>query len=255
MKRLIFNFNRALLDKVLKDGLYPQTIHLFHHYFNDENTYLKEFIGFAQGKGYVIRGYNYEQKPGEKVIYLSFDDNYDAWNKLALVLKEIGASCTFFINLAPNLMTERLAKAYYNSLGLQNGKPIGLDQISNLIYEGFDFGNHGLSHVPFSNLQLSHVKTDLDLNRNFFQQHFGTPLTNVAFPYGSMRYFKTEWIDAIAKEFGTIYAGHPLFQTKNDDKLVFRAPLYTDESFEFNLKIHRVTQIKPNLTFGKSLIG
>ena len=255
MKRLIFNLNRALLNQVLKDGLYPETIHLFHHYFKDDNNYLKEFVRFAQNQGYAVKGYNYEQKPGEKVVYLSFDDNYEAWYTLAQVLKEEEASCTFFINFAPNLMTDGLIKAYYNSLGLPNGKPIGLDRISDLIQEGFDFGNHGLSHVPFGNLQLSHVQTDLDLNRSYFQQHFGATLTNVAFPYGSMRYFRKEWVDAIAEEFGTIYAGHPLFQTKKGDKLVFRSPLYTDESFEFNLKIHRVTNINPNLTFGKSLIG
>ncbi|KQC30598.1 polysaccharide deacetylase family protein [Flagellimonas eckloniae] len=255
MKRLIFNLNRTFLYKILKDGLYPETIHIFHHYFKDGNNYLKEFIRFVQHKGYTIRGYDYEQKPGEKVVYLSFDDNYESWYKMAQTLKEEGATCTFFINFAPNLMNDSLVSAYYNSLGLPNGRPIGLDQISDLIHEGFDFGNHGLSHVPFNNLQLSHVKTDLDLNRNFFKQQFGAKLTNVAFPYGSMRYFKKEWIDEISKEFGTIYAGHPLFQVKKNDNIVFRSPLYVSESFEFNLKIHRVTFINPNLTFGKSLIG
>lgn len=255
MKRLIFNLNRSFLDTILKDGSYPQTIHIFHHYFKDENSYLKQFIQFAQSKGYAIRGYNHEQKPGEKVVYLSFDDNYEVWHKMAQMLKEEGATCTFFINFAPNVLSTGLINAYYNSLGLPFGKPIGLDQISNLIKDGFDFGNHGFSHVPFSNLQLSHVKTDLDLNRSFFQKHFGAELTNVAFPYGSMRYFKNEWIEEIGKEFGTIYAGHPLFQDKKNKKIVFRSPLYVSESFEFNLKIQRITQIKPSLTFGKSLIG
>ncbi|WP_167963345.1 polysaccharide deacetylase family protein [Saonia flava] len=252
---MIFNFNRVFFDKILKDGVYPQTIHIFHHYFKDENAYLKEFIRFAQNKGYVIRGYNYNQKTGEKVVYLSFDDNYETWYEMAQMLKEEGATCTFFINFAPNLMSDGLINAYYNSLGLINGKPIGLDKISDLIQQGFDFGNHGLSHVTFSDLQLSHVKTDLDLNRNFFQRHFEAKLTNVAFPYGSMRYFKKEWIDEISEEFGTIYAGHPLSQTENNDKFVFRSPLYISESFEFNLKIQRISNIKPSLTFGKSLIG
>lgn len=255
MKRLIFNLNRIFLDKVLTDGIYPQTIHLFHHYFKDENNYLIEFIRFAQQKGYVIRGYDYEQKHDEKVVYLSFDDNYEVWHKMAAMLKEEGARCTFFINFAPNLMGGKLISAYYNSLGLPNGKPIALDQISELIHQGFDFGNHGLTHIPYGKLRLPHVKTDLDLNRNIFQKHFGLTLKSVAFPYGSMRYFKKEWIGEISKEFGTIYAGHPLFQDKNDNKIVFRSPLYTTESFEFNLKIQRVTHINPKLTFGKSLIG
>ena len=255
MKRLIFNLNRTLLDKILKDGIYPQTVHIFHHYFKDNNKYLIEFIRFAKKEGYAIKGYDYEQKQGEKVLYLSFDDNYEAWYKMAQLLREEGVSCTFFINFAPNLMSDALIKEYYGSLGLPNGKPLALDQVSELMQAGFNFGNHGLAHMPYSNLQLSHVKTDLDLNRNFFQQQFGAKLTNVAFPYGSMRYFKKEWIDEVSREFGTIYAGHPLFQSKKDDKLVFRSPLYTSESFEFNLKMQRVSSIDPNLTFGKSVIG
>lgn len=255
MKHLIFNLNRTFLDNVLKGGLYPPRIHLFHHYFKDDNNYLKDFIRFAQKKGYLIRGYNYEQKPGEKVIYLSFDDNYETWHKMAQMLKQEDAYCTFFINFAPNLMGEGIMDAYYNSLGLPNGKPISLEQISQLIDDGFDFGNHGLSHLPYSELRLSHVKTDLALNQFFFQKHFGQKFTTVAFPYGSMRYFKKVWIDEINVEFGTIYAGHPLFQFKNDNKIVFRSPLYIDESFEFNMKIQRVTQVNPKYTFGKSVIG
>jgi len=255
MKRWIFNFNRTFLDKILKDGVYPKTIHLFHHYFKDESNYLINFIRFAHEKGYIVKGYDHIQEQGEKVVYLSFDDNYESWYEMAQLLKEEGARCTFFINLAPYLMSNSQLNAYYESSGLPSGKPIKLDQISELIQEGFDFGNHGLSHIPYGQVKLSHVKTDLDLNRNYFQEHFRIKLTNVAFPYGSMRYFKNEWIDEISTEFGRIYAGHPLYQPKKNDQLVFRSPLYVDQSFEFNLKLQKVKWLNPILTLGKSLIG
>ncbi|NQZ43237.1 MAG: polysaccharide deacetylase family protein [Flavobacteriaceae bacterium] len=255
MKRLIFNFNRSLLNSVLGNGKYPDTIHIFHHYFNDGNDYLVRFIDYAQAKGYLVKGYDHQQQEGEKVIYLSFDDNYAAWVELAASLKKVGANCTFFTNFAPNLMSDRMVSAYYNSLGLSDGRPVALDQVARLLEQGFDFGNHGMSHVPFGNLQRSHVITDLELNRSFFKDRFGSDLKNVAFPYGSMRYFKKEWVKTISAEFGTVYAGHPLYQTKKGNDLVFRAPLYASEGFEFNLKIHNVKRIDPKFTLGKSLIG
>jgi peptidoglycan/xylan/chitin deacetylase (PgdA/CDA1 family) len=191
LQRSLRNFHWRFCRRPLPDrlGVY------FHTLETDERPAFAEAMQWIQARGYRFVG------PGEfltatgRVCYVSFDDNFQAWHAALPFFAELGVRATFFLNTCvlrgectPETMREFCRTINYR----REFTPLSRDEIRELHAAGHWIGAHTHSHVALSRVSRTEAMEDLGKNKSILESIAGSPVTDVAFPFGLPRFFSRE---------------------------------------------------------------
>lgn len=119
--------------------------------------------------------------PDGKWVKLTFDDGYHSWYEHAKdILSQYNYTATMFLS------TAYVAGSYGNSDSsfVANDRPLAWSEIRSLSDSGWSVQAHGHTHPKWSYMHLDDVKQELEICRTEIEQHIGTVVDKVAFPYG-----------------------------------------------------------------------
>ena len=71
----------------------------------------------------------------------------------------------------------------------QNNIFLGWEQIKKMGGNGIAFGNHGMSHTPFSVMDEDEQKDEIIRSKNILEQHISQDFLPFAYPFGQKRDF------------------------------------------------------------------
>jgi peptidoglycan/xylan/chitin deacetylase (PgdA/CDA1 family) len=152
--------------------------------------------------------------PYGKYCMLTFDDGYLSWHRYARdILAEYSFTATAFISTA-----------YINELydlpdfSLDEAdRPLTWEEIKDLSDQGWSIQAHGHYHHRWANLPTEDLAEDIFICKNLIEQHIGTPVNYVAYPYGVYSSRTLRLLDKIGVSAG--YSVHDGMLTPSADIL------------------------------------
>ncbi len=133
------------------------------------------------GEETLLRIAGGERNPGEKEIFLTFDDGYAELLDTAVpLLMERKIPAHFFI------VTSYVGQENKWELPLpgRRFRHLSWEEIEQLCREGFTMGSHTCSHSDLTRLPPEAVKRELRRSRQEIEEHLGVRVRTVSFPFG-----------------------------------------------------------------------
>jgi peptidoglycan/xylan/chitin deacetylase (PgdA/CDA1 family) len=148
---------------------------------------------------------NDQPSDGRPVVSLTFDDGYADNHEFVLPrLAAAGLSATFFltagfVELDPSVL-DRLSHLQRVDPGVI--KPLGWEQIREMIDAGMEIGAHGYSHANLANLPDTQLKHELTHSKRVIEDRLGQSIRMMAYPFGRPRVHFTKQVTQAAQGAG-----------------------------------------------------
>ncbi|MEZ5844916.1 MAG: polysaccharide deacetylase family protein [Hyphomicrobiaceae bacterium] len=197
LKRSLFSVvrgtHRALARRALPDRLAI--------YFHDlpESTWsqFSEAVGYFKALGYrfVTIDEFVSARPGDKIVWLSFDDNHAVWWRALPLFEELGVRASFFVNSGPleTVVCPKMLRAYYDRIDHHGERvPLSVSQTVDLVRAGHAIGCHSAWHYPLAELCPTRWRDEIAGSKARLEEVIGTTVKDLAFPYGMRRFFSTQ---------------------------------------------------------------
>lgn len=155
--------------------------------------------------------------PYGKYCMLTFDDGYLSWHRYArAILAEYGFTATAFIS------TAYVGELYdLPDFALdETDRPLTWHEIRSLSDYGWSIQAHGHYHHRWTALSNEELSDDILACKNLIEQHTGTPVNYVAYPYGVYSTRILHLLQKIGIKAG--YSVHDGILTPSAD--IFRSP-------------------------------
>jgi peptidoglycan/xylan/chitin deacetylase (PgdA/CDA1 family) len=212
----------------------------------------------SQGYSFVSPG-EFLTAPG-KVCSVSFDDNFKAWHDALPLFNVLGVRAAFFINTCV-LRGECSAAEMERYTAVINYRrefiPLSRQDILEMHGAGHWIGSHTHSHVALSRVSPQTAEDEMRRNRGILEDITGSPVTDLAFPFGMPRYFSPAAKEiAVRLGFKTIaWAVAGMLHHQGDPFAIHRTQWNFDMNEEDNVKIMQVDgRLFVKLT-GRSPVG
>jgi len=254
--QVIRDFHILLLKKPL-----PARIALyFHEIKHDELEKLEEIITFYINNGYNFVGPKEFIDSKKKVIFISFDDNYLSWIKVAELLAKKNIYATYFINTGPlrNIATISEINNYANRIKYTSElKTLSSEEIKHIYELGHIIGGHTHNHYNLNNMELSDAVVEIKINKQLLEDIIQTEITSFSFPYGMRRHFNTK-LKNYCLEIGykVICNATPgLLYSQQEINNIYRTPWHLNKSLNYNMENIQIDGRLFERITGRSAIG
>ncbi|HEX2748631.1 MAG TPA: polysaccharide deacetylase family protein [Verrucomicrobiales bacterium] len=197
----------------------------------------------TQGYSFVSPG-EFLTAPG-KVCLVSFDDNFKAWHDALPFFNALGLQAAFYTNTCV-LRGESSAaeeERYCRVINYQRPfVPLSRQDIQEMHSAGHWFGAHTHSHVALSRVSPQVAEDELKRNRDILEDITGSPVTDMAFPFGLPRFFSPAARDvAVRVGFKTIaWATSGMLHHQGDPLMIHRTQWNYGMSETDNARIMQV---------------
>jgi peptidoglycan/xylan/chitin deacetylase (PgdA/CDA1 family) len=259
-KAVIFSIIRNLHLLLAHRGLPRKIAVLLHSLESAHYTEFSAFVNYFKGLGYRFCTPDEYITDKDKLLFLSFDDNYKSWFNALGLLDRLGVKATFFLNTLPiddhaDLTT---IEDYYTRIGC-NGQLRGLStaDIRAISEAGHIIGCHSHSHYDLGSLPYDRAIQEIRVNREILEEIIGSPVWHLAYPFGMRRHFSRA-LRAWCRQarFRTVSNGIPgCLHGRVDRFNIFRNQWIFSRSIEQNQKLLGVDgRLFARLT-GRSAIG
>jgi peptidoglycan/xylan/chitin deacetylase (PgdA/CDA1 family) len=176
-------FSRPLPERL---GVY------FHALDAHEHEAFSSAIRWIKSRGYsFVAPGEFLTAPG-RVCSVSFDDNFKGWHDALPLFDSLGLRAAFFTNtcvLRGECSASDVAR-YCSVIGYSREfVPLSRQDIREMHAAGHWFGSHTHSHAALSRVSPQAAEDELQRNRGILEDIIGTPVTDLAFPFGLPRYF------------------------------------------------------------------
>lgn len=174
----------------------PDALAIYFHEMDDwQMPKLDEALSFFASEGYRTvspRGFVSPGKPGDKRLFLSFDDNFRGWHRALPLLERHGARCTFYLNTGmirdiagPSEIAGYFARIDYEG----DDTTLSRAEILDLHRAGHTIGCHTRTHPVLT--RLPHALWDEEILRckSEVEELTGAPVHDFSFPFGMRRHF------------------------------------------------------------------
>ncbi len=198
--------------------------------------------------------------PGERCVFVSFDDNYRSWYDAIPVLAEEGVRVTFYVNTCA--LRDRSGTveidAYYDRLGVTGPRvPLSTDELRALDAAGHTIGTHTHSHRALTGLPHEVAMADIRRGKEELEAILGKEVRHFAYPYGMRRHFDDELRAACASiGFTTIANAIPGLQHVGQSPLsINRSGWRFDRPVATNRRLLCVDGSRFEAMTGRSAVG
>ncbi|MBF0454239.1 MAG: polysaccharide deacetylase family protein [Magnetococcales bacterium] len=192
MKKLLLHAVRSLHLVFLNPAL-PTRLAIYLHALEAENyRAFEEFVTYFRGLGYRFCRVDEFHATSDKVILLSFDDNYRSWFDAIDLLEQLEVKALFFINTLPTLKQtdDQTISGYYDRIAHHGERiPLTMAQIQALHQGGHTIGCHGHSHFNMAQLPFEQAVQEIQSNRQQLETIIGEAVNHLSYPFGMRRHF------------------------------------------------------------------
>lgn len=164
----------------------------FHELDKSQHVQFKALVSHFLTLGYKFVFYDEFLKSHDKVICLSFDDNYYSWYESLELLDALGIKVTFFVNTLPlrDKANKAIINDYFERICFQGDrKTLSSNEINEIASCGHRIGCHTHSHFNLSKVKYATAVDDIKINKDILESILGTTINSFAFPYGMPRFF------------------------------------------------------------------
>lgn len=226
-------FKRGLFDIVRKShqvmGLkpLPRKLGIYFHAlerhdwpaFYNGMSYLKQ-LGYRSVDALTFA----TDTTGDRLMYVSFDDNYRTWYEALSMFEELDITATFFTNTLPfrDIADDTTIADYFDRIAHHGDRTtMTRDELRALHAAGHRIGCHSHSHFQLSQLPSNVWEDEIVACRTRLEEIIGAPVDDFAFPFGMRRHFSDALRDYCRDMgFKTISAATPgLLQTGDIDPM------------------------------------
>lgn len=243
---------------------FPLKVSIYFHYVREQEfeTILR-IVNYFKKKGYEIACPNtFVNSPTKKMLFLSFDDNYGSWIKLAEFLSLNLIYGTFYVNsgviLDFSTLDERIN--YFKRIrhNLKDQSVLTASDVIKIKKLGHNIGGHTSDHYPLTMITLKDSFNQIISDKKRLEHIINENVIDFSFPFGMPKFFNNELKEyCLSIGYETIAKAVPcmLYKSEKDKCIINRTNWRFNESFEHNLnnlKINAQTFID---VIGKSPIG
>lgn len=198
---------------------------------------------------------------GEKLFFVSFDDNYRSWHASRGVFDALQLRATFYVNTLPlrERSDETTIAAYFDRIRFSGDRQtLSEGELLALARDGHTIGCHSHSHFMLSSLAPAHWADEIDRSKHILEDLVGAAVVHFAYPFGMRRCFSPQ-LDAYCRSIGfrSVAAATPgmLHAPVRPDALIQRSGWRFDDNPDRNLTDLRIDgRLFERLT-GRSPIG
>ena len=220
----------------------------------------RQMVEHFQDAGYRFVGPDAFLEAEDRVVFLSFDDNYRCfWTALPL-LEELGVVATFYVNTCAfrGRACQAEIDAYFDRLHFFGERvPLSIAELHEIAAAGHVVGAHGHSHRILAVLPATEARADIERSKRLLQDLTGQEVAHFSYPYGMRRHFNED-LRAFCRSIGfrTIANAIPgmQFATRSADRIQ-RSVWRLNAPIDVNLDNLRVDgRLFQGLT-GRSAVG
>lgn len=185
-------------------------------------------------------------KPGEKRLFVSFDDNFRGWHAILPLLERHRVRCTFYVNTGlmrdvadASSIADYFARIRYGGADTTLSRA----EIREMHAAGHNIGCHTHTHPVLSRLPRDRWDAEIVRCKGEVEDLTGAAATDFSFPFGMRRHFSSELRDYCAEVgFRTVATGLSGLQhvSRVDPLSTHRTKWCLDSSLEDNLARLRV---------------
>lgn len=263
MKALALNFIRQSHLRFAQRDLPSRLAIYFHELEKAQIPAFTDAVSYFKDLGYrCVDARSYaSSEAGEKLLFLSFDDNFKSWHESLDALTKVSASCTFYVNsgvfrdeASPGEISDYFDRIKYYGDRLT----LARSELRDIADCGHTIGCHTHSHAQLSKTPRENWHAEILVSKNILEGISEQAIQDFSIPYGMRRHFSDDlrsYCNSIG--FKTIVVGIPSqhHAEKVDPLQIYR----TVWKFELSLKDNIANlQIDGRLyakLFGRSAIG
>jgi peptidoglycan/xylan/chitin deacetylase (PgdA/CDA1 family) len=239
----------------------PRQVALYLHAIEDHAwPAFHAMVEHFQYAGYRFVGPDALSATEDRVVFLSFDDNYRSFWRALPVLERLDVVATFYINTCA--FRDRVGRteidAYFDRLHFHGERvPLSVAELREIAAAGHVVGAHGHTHRMLAALPAAEARKDIRTSKQLLEDLLGEEVAHFSYPYGMRRHF-TESLRAFCRDIGfrTIANAIPgmQFAPRRADRIQ-RSPWRLDAPLAVNLDNLRVDgRLFERLT-GRSAVG
>lgn len=204
-------FKPFVLDAIAKvhltffQGELPDTVAIyFHEVEPEQRERLDEALSFFVREGYrtILPGELASPgKPGDKRLFLSFDDNFSGWHGILELLERHDTRGTFYLNTGPirDRADPSTIANYFTRISYGGADTtLSRAEIRDLHAAGHNIGCHTRSHPRLSKLPRDLWDDEILRCKAELEELVGEPVVDFSFPFGMRRHFSPELRDYCA---------------------------------------------------------
>lgn len=245
----------------MSKGQLPNKIALyFHEVKRDEFDKLEAIINLFKNNEYNFVGSEEFVRSTNKVIFLSFDDNYFSWVNTAEQLAKKNILTTFFINTSP--LRDTASKSEISNYAERINYKYELKTLSSneikYIYDlGHYIGGHSHSHFNLNKISFNDAIVEIEKNKQMLEDIIKNNITAFSYPYGMRRFFNTDLRNYCLKiGYSMICNAIPGMQFSIQERTnIFRTPWHLEKKIEYNMDNIKIDGRYFELITGRSAVG
>ncbi|MBI1383822.1 MAG: polysaccharide deacetylase family protein [Rhizobiales bacterium] len=266
MKSAIFNLVRASHTLLAMRSL-PRRLGLcFHELEPDQYPQFRAAIQYLKAHGYrcvtpAELVDDCDEEAGDRLLLVTFDDNYRCWHQALPLLDELDVQATFYVNTLPfrDLADAETITAYYDRNAFQRDRvPLTRRELVEIRASGHVIGCHTHSHFDLGRLPQIMWDSEIAQNKTMLENIIGEEVVDFSWPYGMRRNFNED-LRAYCASIGLkrIAASTPglLHTTAIDPLNIPRTRWLLDKPLEHNLVDVRVDGRLFESITGRSAVG
>jgi peptidoglycan/xylan/chitin deacetylase (PgdA/CDA1 family) len=260
VKRAAFGLIRQFHFLFADRGL-PSKVALYLHSIEPQHHAAFEAMvrGFKEA-GYRFCGPADYVAAKDKVVFASFDDNYEAWYDALPFFDQLKERFTFYVNTLP--LADRADGAtisdYFSRLRhTGEWKPLSSDQLRFIHRAGHVIGTHSHSHFDLASLPFDQAVEEIRVGRAGLEEITGAPVRHLSFPFGMRRHF-SDHLRAWCRENGFLTVSNAVpggLHAPTDPFNLHRTLWDFGRAHEMNERILRVDGRLFERWTGKSAVG
>lgn len=128
----------------------------------------------------------------ERVIMVSFDDNYRSWHRALPLLEQLELRATFYVETGP--LTASLGDRSLDGLHRTNGtrpqhRYLRPGEVLDLRRAGHRVGAHAHTHRSLTDLPERVARWEITRSKRILEEVLQEPVLHFSYPYGTPRHF------------------------------------------------------------------
>lgn len=197
----------------------PRKIAIYFHELEHASfSAFRDALAYFRDNGYVFTDANefIGDKSAQKLLYVSFDDNFASWHEALPMMAECGLKATFYVNTLPFRDTCDSASVaqFFKRIAHQGEKrTMARADLADFIRAGHTIGCHSHSHFNLAELEREAWDREIHRSKEILEQLIGKEIDAFSYPYGMRRFFSPPLRAYCARlGFRTIATGIPGLQ-------------------------------------------
>ncbi len=142
-----------------------------------------------------LKGITTQQNHSNNPVFITFDDGYECVYELAYPILEDYEFKAIVFPIADFIGKEN---DWDINFSYNKDKHLSIDQLVELLEQGWEVGSHGCHHISYSGLKYSEIYADMAISKEKLEQTLGKEVVSFTAPFNMM----TPVVYQIAEEIG-----------------------------------------------------